>query len=171
MFCGSLCVLSFFFWPLCSLSFFDLRILITPLVSSSSTYPKQQLMYSKVVVWKESLNSDCHHSHQYQQRTLTSHKIDHNVWSWTSRYWLETGTTCGVAKQFNEISIRSLDVCIYNINIFIFFKTSKLAINTSLNPDTISLCSNMKRFLLRSIFRWFQFVFRFSWLYSHYDFS
>ena len=32
MFCRSLFVLlSFFFWPLCSLSFFDLLILITPL--------------------------------------------------------------------------------------------------------------------------------------------
>ena len=28
--------LSFFFWPLCCLSFFDLRIMITPLVSSSN---------------------------------------------------------------------------------------------------------------------------------------
>ena len=38
MFCGSLFVLlSFFFWTLCCLSFFDLRILITPLVSSSSS--------------------------------------------------------------------------------------------------------------------------------------
>ena len=37
MFCRSLFVLlSFFFWPLCCL-FFDLRILITPLVSSSSS--------------------------------------------------------------------------------------------------------------------------------------
>jgi hypothetical protein len=36
MFCRSLVVLlSFFSWPLCCLSFFDLRILITPLVSSS----------------------------------------------------------------------------------------------------------------------------------------
>ena len=30
--------LSFFFWPLCCLFFFDLRILITPLVSSNSSY-------------------------------------------------------------------------------------------------------------------------------------
>ena len=37
-FCRSLFVLLFFFfWPLCCLSFFDLRILITPLVSSSSS--------------------------------------------------------------------------------------------------------------------------------------
>ena len=37
MFCRSLYVLlSFFFWPLCCLSF-DLRILITPLVSSNSS--------------------------------------------------------------------------------------------------------------------------------------
>ena len=36
MFCRSLFVLmSFFLWPLCCLSFFDLRILITPLVSSN----------------------------------------------------------------------------------------------------------------------------------------
>ena len=38
MFCRSLFVhLSFFFWPLCFLSFFDLWILITPLVSSNSS--------------------------------------------------------------------------------------------------------------------------------------
>jgi hypothetical protein len=30
--------LSFFFWPLCCLLFLDLRILITPLVSSNSSY-------------------------------------------------------------------------------------------------------------------------------------
>ena len=32
-----MCFLSFF-WPLCGLSFFDWRILITPLVSSNSSY-------------------------------------------------------------------------------------------------------------------------------------
>jgi len=38
MFCRLLCVLfSFFFWPLCYLSFFDLRIRITPLISSNSS--------------------------------------------------------------------------------------------------------------------------------------
>jgi hypothetical protein len=38
-FCRSLFVrLSFFFWPLCCLSFFDLRILITPLVFSTLFY-------------------------------------------------------------------------------------------------------------------------------------
>jgi hypothetical protein len=36
VFCRSLFVL---FWPLCCLFFFDLRILITPLVSSNSSYP------------------------------------------------------------------------------------------------------------------------------------
>ena len=34
VYCVDRC-LSFFFWPLCCLSFFDLRILITPLVSSN----------------------------------------------------------------------------------------------------------------------------------------
>jgi hypothetical protein len=39
MFCRSLFVLLyFFFWPLCCLFFFDLRILTTPLVSSNSSY-------------------------------------------------------------------------------------------------------------------------------------
>ena len=38
MFCRSLFVLlSFVFWPLCCLSFFDLRLLITSLVSSNSS--------------------------------------------------------------------------------------------------------------------------------------
>ena len=40
MFCRSLFVpLCFFFWPLCCLFFFDLRMLITPLESSNSFYP------------------------------------------------------------------------------------------------------------------------------------
>ena len=39
MFCRSLFVLChFFFWPLCCVFFFDLRIMITPLVSSNSSY-------------------------------------------------------------------------------------------------------------------------------------
>jgi len=38
MFCGSLFVLLYlFFWPLCCLFFFDIRILITPLVSPNSS--------------------------------------------------------------------------------------------------------------------------------------
>ena len=38
MFCRSLFVLLyFFFWPLCCLFFFDIRFLITPLVSSNSS--------------------------------------------------------------------------------------------------------------------------------------
>jgi hypothetical protein len=40
MFCRSLFVLLyFFFWPLCCLFFFDIRILITLLLSSNSCYP------------------------------------------------------------------------------------------------------------------------------------
>jgi hypothetical protein len=39
MFCRSLFgLLYFFFWPLCCLFFFDIRILIAPLVSSNSSY-------------------------------------------------------------------------------------------------------------------------------------
>ena len=47
MFCRSLFVLlSFLFWPLCCLSFFDLQILITPLVSSNSLFDKYFLLSS-----------------------------------------------------------------------------------------------------------------------------
>jgi hypothetical protein len=42
MFCRSLFfLLSFFFWPLCRLFFFDIRIVITPLVSSNSSWQTQ----------------------------------------------------------------------------------------------------------------------------------
>jgi hypothetical protein len=41
MFCRSLFVLLYFlFWPLCCLFFFDIRILINPLVSSNSSWPR-----------------------------------------------------------------------------------------------------------------------------------
>jgi hypothetical protein len=49
MFCRLLFVLLyFFFWPLLCLSFFKLRILITPLVSSNSSYTiMKKLTYSR----------------------------------------------------------------------------------------------------------------------------
>ena len=46
LFCRSLFVLLyFFFWSLCCLFFFDIRILITPLVSSNSSYTGQEPFY------------------------------------------------------------------------------------------------------------------------------
>ena len=51
MFCRSLFVLlSFFIWPLCCLSFFDLRIPIAPLVSSSSSYACLSI-YNKIELY------------------------------------------------------------------------------------------------------------------------
>ena len=51
MFCRSLFVfLSFFFWPLCRLLFFDLRILITPLVSSNYVYQTRHTVNSCIFV-------------------------------------------------------------------------------------------------------------------------
>jgi len=51
VFCRSLFVLLFFLvWPLCCLSFFDLRILITPLVSSCPFY------FGHFVVWPSSIH-------------------------------------------------------------------------------------------------------------------
>jgi hypothetical protein len=46
MFWRSLFVLlSFYFWPLCCLSFFDLRILSTPFVSSNSSIKNRPFIY------------------------------------------------------------------------------------------------------------------------------
>jgi hypothetical protein len=46
VFCRSLFVLLYFFFsPLCCLSFFDIRILITPLVSSNSSYSYTNACY------------------------------------------------------------------------------------------------------------------------------
>jgi hypothetical protein len=56
MFCRSLFVLLyFFFWPLCCLFFFDIRILIAPLVSSNSSWNKWQILTSLsryMLVWQ-----------------------------------------------------------------------------------------------------------------------
>jgi hypothetical protein len=46
-----LCCLFFFFWPLCCLFFFYLRILITPLVSSNSSFDCLYLTFSRVSCW------------------------------------------------------------------------------------------------------------------------
>ena len=58
MFCRSLFVLLyFFFWPLCCLFFFDIWILIAPLVSSNSSYyewltnPQIQYIYTYLKAW------------------------------------------------------------------------------------------------------------------------
>jgi hypothetical protein len=49
MFCRSLFVLLyFFFWPLCCLFFFDIRILITPFVSSNSSFYKKHFLMDPV---------------------------------------------------------------------------------------------------------------------------
>ena len=56
MFCRLLFVLlSFFFWPLCCLSFFDLRVLFTPLVSSNSSLNLTVRYYGCVYVDSSSI--------------------------------------------------------------------------------------------------------------------
>jgi len=53
MFCRSLFVLlCFFFLPLCCLFFFDLRILITLLVSSNSSSPSRLEVYQRIHFYK-----------------------------------------------------------------------------------------------------------------------
>ena len=53
MFCRSLFVLlSFFIWPMCCLFFFDIRILITPLISSNSSYVMISIVISVCLPYK-----------------------------------------------------------------------------------------------------------------------
>ena len=72
MFCRSLFVLlSFFFWPLCCLFFFDLRILITPLVSSNSSLKLissicLSFWFTTCYVWWMCFLTDSRHSDEYQ---------------------------------------------------------------------------------------------------------
>ena len=62
-------------------------------------------------LWKESLNSDSHQFHQYQQNKqsplilteVTEHKKDHDVWRWKSRSWLGTCTKMRRDKPVNAI--------------------------------------------------------------------
>ena len=61
-FCRSYLVFLFFsFWPLCCLFFFDLRILITPLVSSNSSCPFVHF-FGVIVLYVpiRFMGSDCH---------------------------------------------------------------------------------------------------------------
>jgi hypothetical protein len=56
MFCRSLFVLLYsFFWPLCCLFFFDLQIIITPLVASNSSSTcltlRLFLPFSEILIW------------------------------------------------------------------------------------------------------------------------
>ena len=54
--CLSFC--TFFFWPLCCLFFFDIRILIAPLVSSNSSYSNSFFEMS-VPSWESERSSIC----------------------------------------------------------------------------------------------------------------
>ena len=51
MFCRSLFVLLYFFLSLCCLFFFDIRILITPLVSSHSSYRQLYKAQEYILFW------------------------------------------------------------------------------------------------------------------------
>jgi hypothetical protein len=74
MFCRSLFVfLSFYFWPLYCLSFFDLRLLITPLVSSNLLYCQMVTVVWNTMSWL------------LWRFNATSYNI--LVISWWSDYW------------------------------------------------------------------------------------
>jgi len=52
--------LSFFFWPLCCLYIFDLRILITPLVSSNSSYTQMQFSIPFIFIYRQKTTTTTH---------------------------------------------------------------------------------------------------------------
>jgi hypothetical protein len=67
VFCRSLFVLLyFFFWPLCCLFFFDIRILITPLISSNSSY----VIYWSMIRGVLPLCCKVHYVHYFSMTSL-----------------------------------------------------------------------------------------------------
>ena len=82
MFCRSLFVLlSFFFWPLWCLFFFDIRILITPLVSSNSSYRilKYYLKQCALNVLVKCWYFICIYMYRYPVSLLCNHTIQQFV--------------------------------------------------------------------------------------------
>ena len=69
--CVMFCRLFFFFWPLCCLSFFYLLILISPLVSSNSSYKHKTKTYC--TIWRLQIIQLC----QYPQSVLIYLNIEH----------------------------------------------------------------------------------------------
>jgi len=55
--CLSFC--TFFFWSLCCLLFFDIRFLIAPLISSSSSYTEPVTVNHDVLCWASGCESWC----------------------------------------------------------------------------------------------------------------
>ena len=82
MYCRSLFVLlSFFFWPLWCLFFFDIRILITPLVSSNSSYRilKYYLKQCALNVLVKCWYFICIYMYRYPVSLLCNHTIQQFV--------------------------------------------------------------------------------------------
>jgi hypothetical protein len=72
-------LLSFFFWPLCCLFFFDIRILIDPLVSSNSSYNQQFLTWTSRYVDKTNrqfynFHSECDYKTRLHPKTEVVHE-------------------------------------------------------------------------------------------------
>ena len=103
MFCRSLFVLLLiFFWPLCCLLFFDIRILITPLVSSNSSLTTHALRHSLEIIFR-------HFSSEYLtiRSMLFFYSLDRIVSSHLSKSfcWILVIVTVVVLNAtFNNIS-------------------------------------------------------------------
>jgi hypothetical protein len=122
MFCRSLFVLLyFFFWPLCCL-FFDIRILITPLISSNSSYiflgcspDCLSIVYIAVHTYFKSvdihpLNTSIHNYNYYTLYNVLLCKSNQKIWMFAG-----TAHPFG-APEFTPVSsgvrdTRSLALC------------------------------------------------------------
>ena len=86
--CLSFC--PFFFWPLCCLSFFELRILIIPLVSSSSPcFCVVHVIVLFIFLRHFVIHHDCEVDKPFQSITLScvsEHRWDNQEWT-IQRYW------------------------------------------------------------------------------------
>ena len=108
MFCRSLFVpLYFFFWPLCCLFFFDILILIAPLVSSNSSYSLRRT-----------------NGIQIRIKLLYSSRHTFCIIKWTMQNII-TSSNCitfkGYCNKFNHAILTSV-IRLMNANQFLLFR-------------------------------------------------
>ena len=122
MFCRSLFVLfSFFVWPLCCLSFFDLRILIIPLVSSNSS----QFQCKHNLIYETSKQM-----HNKQRNIITSFYYDNFFWVFSKAYKTLNShyNSINTNRNFTAYSclIRGIHIALNNLLRFaLIYKTNK----------------------------------------------
>jgi len=148
MFCRSLFVLLYFFvWPLCCLFFFDIRILITPLVSSDYScqwlwidhawlYVRVSLTFIVISLYHSSPN---HHSH-----------VNASIPTWYCHSWFLRS----LGKDQNVINSerRPMVMCRYWYKTLICLWTDKSKVEYLFLSKNVSSCFCMFHLVIIFIF-------------------